>query len=76
MGRKEEYLQQFFASLDRSVLANRRRLRRRLWRAHGEPHAGSSAGLEDPKEEPIDEEPIDYEKRRYNFYYRFYDDGT
>lgn len=76
MRQKEEYLHRFFASLDPPVLANRRRLRRRLRRARGEPHAGSSAGLRAPKEEPTEEELISLESHRYNFYYRLYDDGV
>ena len=76
MRRKEEYLLQFFASLDLTILANRRCLRRQLRRARGEPHASSSVGLREAKEEPVDEEPIDYENRRYNFYYRMYDDNV
>ena len=74
--RKEEYLQHFFASLDSSVLANRRHLRRWLWRARREPHADSLAGLREAKEELVDEELIDYVKYQYSFYYKMYDDGA
>jgi hypothetical protein len=73
MKRKSNYLKSFFASLDPLELARRKRHRRRLRRAEGEPHMGFSAGLPAPKEEPVDETPLPFEDRRYNFCYSDYD---
>lgn len=65
MRRLEKYLKDFFAHFDRSILSHRRRLRRRLRRARGEPNFV-------PKEEPIDEEPVDPNFRRYSFLHHNY----
>lgn len=75
MRRKEAYLKNFFASLDPTVVANRKRLHRRLRRANGEPHA-SALELRMAKDEPVNEESVEFGVRRYKFDYGLYDDGT
>lgn len=66
MREKERIVKEFFATFDTSVLAKRRRLRRRLRWARGEPLLGP----DEVKEELAEDLLLDIENHHFNFYYR------